>query len=49
MLANQETMSIRNILIHEYDFEEDYKKFYNSALNSISDYEEYCKLIYNLI
>ncbi len=40
------TASLRNILVHEYDFEEDYKKFYDSAKRSLNPYEEYCRFIY---
>lgn len=36
---------VRNILVHEYDFEEDYKKFYNSAKSFIPVYQEYAKQI----
>lgn len=40
------TASLRNILVHEYDFEEDYKKFYDSAKKSLNPYKEYCRFIY---
>ncbi len=36
---------IRNILVHEYDFEEDYKKFYDSAKHLIPSYQEYIRQI----
>ena len=36
---------IRNILVHEYDFEEDYKKFYDSSKNFIPVYQEYVQQI----
>lgn len=38
--------SLRNILVHEYDFEEDFKKFYNSAKSFIPAYRNYAKKIY---
>ena len=38
---------LRNILVHEYDFEEDYEKFYRSAKESISVFREYVEVIYN--
>jgi len=38
---------LRNILVHEYDFEEDYEKFYVSAKGFIPAYREYIKIIYN--
>ncbi len=36
---------VRNILVHEYDFEEDYEKFYNSAKDFIPSYQEYARQI----
>ena len=36
---------IRNVLVHEYDFEEDYEKFYTSAKALVPAYREYVKLI----
>lgn len=36
---------VRNILVHEYDFEEDYKKFYDSAKIFIPAYQEYIQQI----
>ncbi|MBI4119116.1 MAG: DUF86 domain-containing protein [Parcubacteria group bacterium] len=36
---------VRNILAHEYDFEEDYDKFYNAAKDLIPVYQEYAKRI----
>ena len=46
-LARKLTQSamIRNILVHEYDFEEDYEKFYGSAKALIPTYREYIKTI----
>jgi len=38
--------SLRNILVHEYDFEEDFKKFYNSAKSFIPAYRNYAKKMY---
>lgn len=40
------TASLRNILIHEYDFETDYEKFFSAAKKSIPLYEEYCRTVY---
>lgn len=40
---------VRNILVHEYDFEEDYKKFYYSAKDFIPVYQEYAKQINSYI
>jgi uncharacterized protein YutE (UPF0331/DUF86 family) len=37
---------LRNILVHEYDFEEDDEKFYASAKESLSAYHEYIRIIY---
>ena len=37
---------LRNILVHEYDFEEDYEKFYNSAKAIIPFLKDYVKIIY---
>lgn len=36
---------LRNILVHEYDFEEDYEKFYRSAKEYILYYYKYLKAI----
>jgi len=43
------TAKLRNILVHEYDFEEDYEKFYASAKESIPAYKEYIRLIYKYV
>lgn len=40
------TASLRNILIHEYDFEADYEKFFSAAKKSVPLYEEYCRTVY---
>lgn len=40
---------VRNILVHEYDFEEDYKKFYDSAKGFIPVYQEYAQQINSYI
>ena len=50
-LANSlsSTAALRNILVHEYDFEEEYEKFYSSAKASITNYEKYCELIYKFV
>lgn len=37
--------SLRNILVHEYDFEEDYKKFYQSATSFLPLYQQYISSI----
>lgn len=46
-LARQISASagLRNILVHEYDFEEDYKKFYDSAREFVPLYREYIKAL----
>jgi uncharacterized protein YutE (UPF0331/DUF86 family) len=36
---------LRNILVHEYDFEEDYEKFYTSAKEVLPAYREYITAI----
>ncbi len=36
---------LRNILVHEYDFEEDYERFYRSAKEALPAYQEYIKAI----
>lgn len=43
------TAKLRNILVHEYDFEEDYEKFYKAAKDAIPAYKEYIKKIYGYI
>jgi uncharacterized protein YutE (UPF0331/DUF86 family) len=37
---------IRNILVHEYDFEEDYEKFYESVKRLLPAYREYVSVIH---
>lgn len=37
---------IRNVLVHEYDFEEDYEKFYLSAKELVPVFREYARIIY---
>lgn len=37
---------LRNILVHEYDFEEDYRKFYDEAKRFIPLFRSYCKAIH---
>lgn len=44
-----ESAKLRNILVHEYDFEEDYKKFYDSAKNFLPAYHEYLEAIQKYI
>lgn len=41
--------SLRNILVHEYDFEEDYKKFYDSAKRFIPIYRNYLKEVHKYV
>jgi len=36
---------LRNILVHEYDFEDDYERFYHSARASLPAYHEYIRAI----
>ena len=40
-----ESARLRNILVHEYDFEEDYEKFYNSAKEFSPAYREYISVL----
>ena len=40
---------LRNILVHEYDFEEDYQLFYESAKNFLPSYREYLSAIQKYI
>ena len=40
-----ESAGLRNILVHEYDFEEDYRKFYDSAKKFIPFYRAYIKTL----
>ena len=47
--ALTESAKIRNILVHEYDFEEDYEKFYYSAKKLLPAYHEYMSVIYAYI
>ncbi len=37
---------LRNILVHEYDFEEDYHKFYTTAKELLPVYQEYVNAIH---
>ena len=50
-LAKKLTISaqLRNILVHEYDFEEDYERFYKSAKDFIPAYQEYARQINSYI
>lgn len=41
--------SLRNILVHEYDFEEDVRQFYDSAKIFLPVYRKYLAAIYNFI
>lgn len=38
---------VRNVLVHEYDIDEDYEKFYQAAKDSISTFREYLKVIHS--
>ena len=40
------SVSVRNILVHEYDFDEDYEKFFNAAKETLTIYKEYIKAVY---
>ena len=40
---------LRNILVHEYDFEEDERKFYDSAKIILPAFRVYLKTIFNYI
>ncbi|MEK7560498.1 MAG: DUF86 domain-containing protein [Patescibacteria group bacterium] len=40
---------LRNILVHEYDFEEDYLKFYQSVKEFLPMYKEYVKTVHKSI
>ncbi len=37
---------VRNILVHEYDFEEDYTKFYLASKEILPAYQKYIKIIF---
>src|SRR3989344_2883372 len=43
------SVSVRNILVHEYDFDEDYEKFFNAAKETLVTYKEYVKVIYEYV
>lgn len=42
-----ESAKVRNILVHEYDFEEDYEKFYHAARSHVPAYHKYIETIYH--
>ncbi len=44
-----ESAKIRNILVHEYDFEEDYEKFYEAAKRAVPVYHSYLTAIYRYL
>lgn len=44
-----ESAKIRNILVHEYDFEEDYEKFYASVKMILPAYQQYIAEIYHYL
>ncbi len=50
-LSDQLSMSagLRNILVHEYDFEEDYKKFYASVKQFLPVFQQFTKAIFQFI
>jgi len=39
------TAKLRNILIHEYDFDEDYEEFYREAKKAVPAYHEYLHVV----
>ena len=44
-----ESAKLRNILVHEYDFEEDYRRFYESAKSFLPLYQQYLEAIQKYI
>ncbi|MBI4066349.1 DUF86 domain-containing protein, partial [Candidatus Gottesmanbacteria bacterium] len=40
---------LRNILVHEYDFEEDYERFYDSAKEIVPAYQQYIEAVLKYI
>ena len=44
-----DSAKIRNILVHEYDFEEDYEKFYQSVKMLIPFYRDYIATIHAFV
>ena len=40
-----ESAKLRNVIVHEYDIEEDIKKFYDSAKKMIPAYQDYIQAI----
>lgn len=40
---------LRNVLVHEYDFDEDFERFYNSAKFVLPAFEQYIKTIVKYI
>lgn len=44
-----QSAKVRNILVHEYDFEEDYQKFYTAAQESIVVFQEYIQKMYHAV
>ncbi len=43
------SLKLRNVLVHEYDFDEDYEKFYTSAKESIPAYKEYVRIMFKYV
>lgn len=43
------TAKLRNILIHEYDFEEDYERFHHAATEAVPAYDEYLRVIQKIV
>ena len=44
-----ESARIRNILVHEYDFEEDYEKFYRSVKTILPAYRNYIAQVHHFL
>lgn len=40
---------LRNILVHEYDFEEDYEQFYRSVKELLPAYREYMQVVHHYL
>ena len=45
----EKSAKLRNILVHEYDFESDVEKFYLSAKTMVPAYRDYLKIIYDYL
>lgn len=44
-----DSAKMRNVLVHEYDFESDDKKFYETARGTVQAYKAYMKFIYSYV